>query len=283
MRIAPGPDAAAVLQTFTAAPGSTPGVAAARRCLDCRVFIALPPPLLQTPRLRLRRFVATDVPALVAMHREPRVRALLVDDQPLDDAAVAAKFVQRLQLWYRTHPGLGLWHAERATPPDPAALAEARAAVAAGELEAAALDWLARPAWRFCGWFNLMPMSGEPEHIELGCRLLPDAWGGGLALEGGEALLAQAFDTLARGEVRAVCHPQHRSVDVVLRTLGFSALGIAPYDGRPAAHYRLDRAAWQAAQGQALRQRRRAAVEALRRHSRSDRGRGEAAASAAHA
>lgn len=244
---------------------------------------ALPPPLLQTPRLRLRRFVAADVPALVAMHREPLVRALLVDDQPLDDAAVAAEFVQRLQLWYRTHPGLGLWHAERAAQPDPAALAEARAAVAAGELDASALDWLARPAWRFCGWFNLMPMSGEPGHIELGCRLLPDAWGGGLALEGGEALLAHAFGTLARDEVRAVCHPQHRSVDVVLRTLGFVALGLAPYDGRPAAHYRLERAAWQAAQGESLHRRRRAAVEALRRHGRSDRGRGEAATTAAHA
>lgn len=250
------------LQTFTFAPGSNPGAAAGPRCLDCAV--APFPPLLQTARLRLRGFMPADVPAITAMHREPRVRELLVDDQPLDQPAVAADFVRRMLAWYHDHPGLGIWHAERLQPADAETLAEARAAVAAGELDAAALAWLDRPGWQFCGWFNLMPMSGHPSRVELGCRLRPEAWGGGLALEGGEALLAQAFGPLALGEVWAVCHPQHRSVDVVLRTLGFDALGTAAYDGRPAAHYRLDRAGWQAAQRHGLRQRRRHAVAATR-------------------
>lgn len=250
------------LQMFTSAPGSNPGAAEGPRCLDCAV--ASSPFLLQTARLRLRRFAAADVPALAAMHREPRVRELLVDDQPLDEPAVAADFVRRLQAWYGARPGLGIWHAERRQPPDAEALAEAQAAVDAGELDATALAWLVQPGWQFCGWFNLMPMSGQPSRVELGCRLRPEAWGGGLALEGGEALLAQAFGPLALAEIWAVCHPRHRSVDVVLRTLGFDALGTAPYDGHPAAHYRLDRAGWQAAQRHGLRERRRHAVAAVR-------------------
>jgi hypothetical protein len=52
---------------------------------------------VDTARLRLSQFVPGDVPALQAMHREPRVRALLVDDHPLDHAAVASFFVARLQ------------------------------------------------------------------------------------------------------------------------------------------------------------------------------------------
>ena len=41
-----------------------------------------------------------------------------------------------------------------------------------------------------------MPMAERPGEVEIGSRLLPLAWGGGLALEGGELLLDHAFERL---------------------------------------------------------------------------------------
>lgn len=217
-----------------------------------------------TARLRLRRFGPFDLEALQAMHRDPRVRECLVDDHPLDDDAVARRFLQGLQRVYAVHPGLGIWRADRRTPPCAEDLAAAEAAVAAGELDRDAANALLADTWAFCGWFNLMPMPHDPARVEIGCRLLPQAWGGGLALEGGGALLRHAFDTLALGEVWGVCHPQHRSVHAVLLTLGFAPQGVCAYDDVPqAAHFRLTRRDWQQAMQQPPRLRRRQAVQAL--------------------
>lgn len=220
----------------------------------------MPVPRLESPRLRWREFTADDVPALAALHREPRVRALLVDDYPLDRAPVALAFVQRVQALYRRHEGLGLWACERALPPDEAALAEGRAAVDAGELAPQALTLLSARRWAFCGWFNLMPMPEAPNEVEIGCRLAPDAWGQGHALDGGEALLRHAFDTLSRPRVWGVCEPRHRSVHLCLLTLGFEPQGLRDYDGRPAAHFVIDSTGWRQVMAVPRRQRSREAL-----------------------
>jgi hypothetical protein len=46
--------------------------------------------------------------------------------------------------------------------------------------------------------------------------------------------------------VWGVCHPGNRSAQAVLAALGFGALGAMRYDGREAAHYRIDLNAWRA-------------------------------------
>lgn len=217
-----------------------------------------------TARLRLRRFGPFDLAPLQAMHRNPRVRECLVDDHPLDDEAVARRFLQGLQRVYAAHPGLGIWCADRRTPACAEDLAAAEAAVSAGELDRDAAHALLADRWDFCGWFNLMPMPHDPARVEIGCRLLPQAWGGGLAIEGGEALLHHAFDTLALDEVWGVCHPQHRSVHAVLLTLGFAPQGVCAYDDVPqAAHFRLTRRGWQQAAALPARLRRRQALHAV--------------------
>ena len=222
-----------------------------------------------TPRLGLRCFTAADLPEVTALHRDPRVRTLLVDDHALEQPALARRFLQGLQAVYHRHPGLGIWRAERRRPADAAALAAAEAEVAAGELAPEALAWLRRGDAAFAGWFSLMPMSAQPGRVEIGCRLLPAAWGTGLVLEGGTALIDHAFGALALPELWAACHPEHRPVQAVLRTLGFEPAGHAAYEGRAdAAHYRLGAPRWQALRTQPLRQRQRAAVRALAgRHS----------------
>lgn len=218
----------------------------------------------QTPRLRMRRFNGGDHGRLMAMHREPRLRDMLVDDFDLDRPERAWEFLSGLCALQARHHGLGIWHTERWQGPDAASLAEAEAAVDAGEIAADTLQWLRRGRWDFCGWFNLMPMPEDPRRVEIGCRLLPSAWGTGLVLDGGEALLAMAFGSLALEEVWAVCHPQHRSVHAVLATLGFVSLGPAPYCGRTASFHRLRAADWQGVLQQPRRQRQRLAAGAQR-------------------
>ncbi len=218
----------------------------------------------QTSRLRLRRFTGSDHAKLVAMHREPRLRDLLVDDFDLDRPERSWQFLAGLAQLQASHPGLGIWHTERWLPPDPAVLAEAQAAVDRGEIEASALQWLQQGQWDFCGWFNLMPMPEDPQRVEIGCRLLPAAWGTGLVLDGGEALLEMAFGPLQLDAVWAVCHLQHRSVHAVLATLGFTALGPGDYCGQQASLHRLHAADWPRVQEQPRRQRQRLAARAQR-------------------
>lgn len=193
------------------------------------------------PRLRLREFRATeaDTDLLVSMHQDTRLRALLVDDYPLDRPAVARLFLQRLSALYRRHEGLGIWHAEHLAPHS------------------------SRPSWSFCGWFNLMPMPDAPDEVELGCRLCLAAWGQGLALEGGTWLLHRAFAVLGRPQVFGVCHPAHRAVHLCLLALGFQAQGVRDHAGQRAMHFVLDRAGWEQTREQPPRLRLRQAVRHL--------------------
>ena len=168
-------------------------------------------------RLALREFRAADLDALVQMHLEPRLRTHLVDDYPLHQREVAQTFLDRMPQIYRRHEGLGIWHAT-ALEPQPA----------------------------FAGWFNLMPMAEQPGEVEIGARLLPLAWGGGLALEGGDLMLEHAFERLSLQRVWGVCHPNNRSARAVLAALGFAPLGLRPYDGGMARFHRIGLNEWHA-------------------------------------
>ena len=197
-----------------------------------------------SPRLRLREFAAHDLDDVVRMHQDPRVRALLVDDLALDDKATAARFLAGMRAFYRQHEGQGIWCAERAVPPDAESVAEARAAHAAGDIGDELLAMVEAPTWQFCGWFSLVHVMDAPEQVEIGSRLQPEAWGGSLALDGGDWLLQRAFADPARAEVFGYCDPANRSAAHCLQVLGFTATGRAPYNGHEAAQFRLARTHW---------------------------------------
>jgi RimJ/RimL family protein N-acetyltransferase len=171
----------------------------------------------QTRRLALREFNADDLDELVRMHHEPRLRTHLVDDYPLHQREVAQLFLERMPQVYRRHEGLGIWHTT-----------------------------VLEPQPSFGGWFNLMPMAEQPGEVEIGARLLPLAWGGGLALEGGELMLEQAFERLGLDRVWGICHPNNRSARAVLAALGFVPLGLRPYDGGVARFHRIGLNEWRA-------------------------------------
>ncbi|WP_157265976.1 GNAT family N-acetyltransferase [Azohydromonas aeria] len=191
----------------------------------------------RTPQLRLRELGPADAADLLRMHREPRVRAQLTDDYPLDDPAVLRFFLARMAVLYRQHEGLGIWRADVSQPtPD------------SGGSDA------------FAGWFSLMPMPDKPGAVELGSRLLPATWGRGVVFDGTALLLEHAFTRLGLGRVWATCHPVNRSARAVLLALGFSELGPRPYGDGVALHFRLGAPAWRAACALPRRQRLRAAL-----------------------
>ncbi|MCL1961431.1 MAG: GNAT family N-acetyltransferase [Desulfovibrionaceae bacterium] len=213
-------------------------------------------------RLRLREFAAHDAQHIIDMHAQPRVRAQLVDDYPLDEPACAQRFIAGIQALYRRHEGAGIWCAERAMPPDPQDVAQARAARAAGEISPAPLAFVSAPAWRFIGWFSLMYVMNDPSRLEIGARLLPEAWGGSIALDGCEWLLTRAFEHPGRDCVFGHCAPANRSAAHCLRVLGFAPTGLAPYEGGQAAQFLLRREHWNTWRDLPRRTRQRRALEA---------------------
>lgn len=217
---------------------------------------ARPAPWLATDKLRLREFVPQDRERLVRMHFDGRMRALLIDDLPLHRHDVCGALIERLQALYRRHEGLGIWHAERVVAP-PALHELLRWADEYG-LDREQLREFSKPRAEFAGWFNLMPMPADASQVELGARLLPSAWGTGLAMEGGEQLLRHAFATLGLDRVWAVCHPRHDAVRCCVLALGFVDDGVRPYEGADARYFVVDRTAWQTAmqapRGRRLRQ-----------------------------
>lgn len=192
-----------------------------------------PEPWLVGPRLRLREFCAHDLSDVMRMHADPRLREHLLDDHPLDKTMTAWHFLVSVSRVYREQEGLGIWHAS-------AADAETQ---------------------RFIGWFNLMPLPARGDGaVELGSRLIPGAWGGSLALEGGEQLLDHAFDALALDRVWATCDPANRSARGCLAALGFSEDGLGDYDGHRGLFACIERSHWLQWRDLPRRQRLRAAL-----------------------
>lgn len=194
-------------------------------------------------RLLLREFGPADAGDIRALHADPRVRALLPDEQPLHEPRWAEAFAACLGDFYRRHPGLGIWRCD----------------VPAGGAE------------QFAGWFSLMPVQASPGtaafglqagDAELGSRLTPAHWGSGLALSGGEVLLRHAFETLRLATVWGICHPHNRAARGCLAALGFTPRSRAPYEGQLSDYHALDAATWSQVQTLSRRDR-------LRRHRRA--------------
>ncbi|MFF5174020.1 GNAT family N-acetyltransferase [Micromonospora sp. NPDC000089] len=121
--------------------------------------------LLETARLRLRRFTAADEDRLVELDGDPEVMRFLTGGAPTPRATVRDEQLPRLLAGYDRHPGLGRWAAED------------------------------RATGGFVGWFALDP-SEDGTEAELGYRLRRAVWGRGLATEGSRALVRHAFDTV---------------------------------------------------------------------------------------
>jgi RimJ/RimL family protein N-acetyltransferase len=129
--------------------------------------------LLETERLRFRRFVAEDLDRLVELDSDPEVMRYITYGEPTPRERYEREIIPRWLGFQETMPLLGYWAAETRT---------------AGEV---------------VGWFHLRPDRFDAGEQELGYRLRRGSWGQGLATEGGRALVAYGFERAGADKISA--------------------------------------------------------------------------------
>ena len=129
--------------------------------------------LLETPRLRLRRFGPEDLDRLVELDSDTEVMRFITYGVPTPRATYEQVILPRWFAIYERTPELGYWAAED------------------------------RQAGGFLGWFHLRPDRFDDDELELGYRLARVAWGRGLATEGARAVIEHGFTRAGATKVTA--------------------------------------------------------------------------------
>lgn len=176
---------------------------------------------IETPRLRLRTWIAEDLEPLAAMCADPRVMEFF-------PALLSREETEAM--WARIHShfadhGFGPWAME-----------------VDGEFAGSlGLKWISRFETHFTPC------------VELGYRMRPEFWGRGLATEGGRAALRYGFEQLGLDEIVAYTLPVNRRSRRVMEKLGLVFSEEFDYPLLPEAHpmrrqvlYRIKRTAWEA-------------------------------------
>ena len=184
--------------------------------------------LLETGRLRLRRFTIEDVDLLVALDSDPEVMRFITDGVPTPRATYSEVILPRWLALYESLPLLGYWAAED------------------------------RDKGGFLGWFHLRPDRIDPDEQELGYRFMRAAWGRGLATEGAAAVVRHGFESVGPEKISARTLAGNLASQRVMRKCGlaFERRFVYPDDvipGRPeseraAVKYSITRADWLARQ-----------------------------------
>lgn len=161
---------------------------------------AVPAPWMQTLRLDLREFVASDFDDVYRLNQDPRVMRYIGDGKLSTRAEVAAA-MRRIHRNYRRYPGLGNWHASR------------------------------RDTGAYIGWFTLKYIPKTVE-VEVGYRLRHEAWGQGFATEAARELVRYGFDTVGLDRIVGLTHPDNRASQRVLMKSGLAEAGWGRYYGQ---------------------------------------------------
>ncbi|MBN3757255.1 GNAT family N-acetyltransferase [Paraburkholderia sp. Tr-20389] len=152
-------------------------------------------PFFESPRLYLRPRTLADLDDCIAMDRDPEVTRYV--DGPWHDADAHRRFV--VDRITRAYPdGLGYWSiVERVAPA------------------------------RFVGWVLLIPEDARGPEIEIGWRLVRDAWGRGIASEAARIVVAHAFGTVGVESVIAGIAEGNGASQHVAEKLGMKREGMA--------------------------------------------------------
>jgi RimJ/RimL family protein N-acetyltransferase len=175
------------------------------------------PERVETERLILRRWLASDAPAMEAIWREPQVWDALQPHRPYDPQQWRSMLDRHVRHW-DVH-GFGLWAVTTADEPQP------------------------------MGWVGASHPTFVPElagEVEIGWTLRPVLWGRGLATEAAIAATAAAFAELPNDRVISLIHPRNERSMAVAHRLGMSRAGEAtpPDLGEPLIVYALSRSSW---------------------------------------
>ena len=112
-----------------------------------------------------------------------------------------ARPLRRFVRYPTLYPDLGIWHTSR------------------------------RDTGAFIGFFALN-YAGKTTDIEIGYRLLRNAWGQGFATEGATALAHYGFDDLGLHRIIGVTHPGNQASQRVLMKAGLADVGWGHYYDR---------------------------------------------------
>ena len=156
--------------------------------------------LVRTSRLSLREFTASDFDDLSRLDSDPRVLKYINGGKPMSRAEVEAA-MRRVTGYYALYPGLGVWRASR------------------------------RDNGAFVGWYCLKYCPPTSD-VEVGYRLLFDAWGKGFATEGARALVGYGFTRLGVTRIIGVTHPGNKASQRVLQKSGLRDAGWGRYYNR---------------------------------------------------
>ena len=129
--------------------------------------------LLETARLRLRRFVQADLDRLVELDSDPEVMRYITYGVPTPRERYEFELLPRWLAFHDAAPLLGYWAAE------------------------------SRDSGEFIGWFHLRPDRFDPREQELGYRVKRPAWGQGYATEGGRVLVRHGFERAGASKISA--------------------------------------------------------------------------------
>ena len=154
---------------------------------------ARPVSWLESLRLSLRQFVPADADDLHRLDRDPRVVRFVGNGKPTPRGEIDARLA-RVVRHYALYPGLGTWYAAR------------------------------RDTGAFVGWFALKycPPSCD---VEIGYRLLQEAWGHGFATEGATELRRYGFEDLGLDRIIGVTRRGNRASQRVLHKAGLRDQG----------------------------------------------------------
>jgi [ribosomal protein S5]-alanine N-acetyltransferase len=159
-----------------------------------------PAPWLQTLRLDVREFVASDLDDVWRLDQDPGVMRYIGNGRRSTRAQIAASML-RIPRVYRLYPGFGTWRASR------------------------------RDTGAYIGWFTLKYIPGTVE-VEVGYRLLREAWGQGFATEGARELVRYGFDAMGLYRIIGITHRDNIASQRVLLKAGLCEAGWGNYYGQ---------------------------------------------------
>jgi ribosomal-protein-alanine N-acetyltransferase len=155
-------------------------------------------PELRTERLRMRRWTDADREPFAAMNADPRVMEHFPATLNREESDA---LVDRIERGFAEH-GFGLWALE-----------------ACGTGRFLGFTGLAVPRFTVA-WMA----EREQPVVEVGWRLVPEAWGLGLATEAAQAALRFGFEEVGRREVVSFTVVHNLRSQAVMRRLGMRRL-----------------------------------------------------------
>ena len=151
---------------------------------------------METLRLSMRQFVPSDFEDVLRLDSDARVMKYITGKPATRDDTHAT--VRRVTRYYALYPNLGAWYTVR------------------------------RDTGKFIGWFSLKYAGRSPD-VEIGYRLLPQAWGQGFATEGATAMYHYGFDDLDLDRIIGVTDPGNKASQRVLVKAGLADCGWGRY------------------------------------------------------